>query len=67
MRTPSGRCTNDRMCSDAVDGGYMPEMMVVRALSAGLRQVVTDVVGALWEIARTTTVAAELPAARVAR
>lgn len=40
---------------------------VVFATALVVGAVVTDVVGALWEIARTTTVAAELPAARVAR
>ena len=40
-------------------------VVVASALIAGA--VVTDVVGALWEITRTTSVAAELPPARVSR
>lgn len=40
-------------------------VVVATALIAGA--VVTDVVGALWEIARSTAVAAELPPARLTR
>jgi hypothetical protein len=28
---PAGRFVMDRMCSEPVEGGYMPLMMVVRA------------------------------------